>query len=136
MMLKEECSRIGSVYESSMQDFHVDKEYNCIVLRYVTGYLDDKELIEFLSRLGNLLAESNEKARRMCQRESFVIVQDQVYQEGVSNSGEFGQRVRSEKSIEAIFFRTNLEVAKMHGPECFNEKYHNVKFWALGLCDI
>ena len=56
--LKEECPRIGSVYESSMQEFDGHKEYNCIVLRYVTGYLDDQELIRFLSRLGNMLAET------------------------------------------------------------------------------
>ena len=49
-----------------MQDFDVDEQYNCIVLRYVTGYLNDQELIGFLSRLGNMLAESNEKAKRMC----------------------------------------------------------------------
>ena len=39
--LKDECPKIGSVYESSMQEFDGHKEYNCIVLRYVTGYLDD-----------------------------------------------------------------------------------------------
>ena len=54
--LQEECSKIETVYECSMQDFDVNKEYNCIILRYVTGYLDDEELRRFLSRSGNMLA--------------------------------------------------------------------------------
>ena len=49
-----------------MQDFDVDEEYNCIVLRYVTGYLDDKELDTFLSRLGNLLARTRDRSKRSC----------------------------------------------------------------------
>ena len=63
-------------------------------------------------------------------------MQDQVLPEGETHPGEFGQRVRTEKSIEGIFFKTNLEIANKHGPESLVEKYHDVKIWALGLCDI
>ena len=134
--LKEECPRIGSVYESSMQDFDGHKEYNCIVLRYVSGYLDDKELERFLSRLGNMLARKSKSLKGPDQQESYIIVQEQVLPEGESHPGEFGQRVRTERSLEAIFYRTNLDVAKTQGPESLIAKYHDVKMWALALSDI
>ena len=72
----------------------------------------------------------------MCQRESFIIVQEQVLPVGEGNCMEFGQRVRTERSLDAIFFKTNLDVVKTHGPESLIAKFNDVKVWALALSDI
>ena len=56
--LQVESGKIGDVKKSSMQDFMTINKYNCIVLRYCIGYLDDDELVQFLQKLGTMLAES------------------------------------------------------------------------------
>ena len=42
--LQEKNKKIRKIYNSSMQKFETDRLYNCIVLRYCTGYLADEEL--------------------------------------------------------------------------------------------
>ena len=83
-----------------------------------------------------MLTTTKKRARYPGHQESFIIVQDQVLPEGESHPGEFGQRVRTERSLEAIFLKTNLDVVKTQGPESLIAKYYDVKVWALALSDI
>ena len=50
--LKLKSNKIGSVYHTRMQEFEPSSKYNCVVLRYCIGYLDDREASLFLTRLG------------------------------------------------------------------------------------
>ena len=47
-ILREFPRKIGEITESSLQDFETDQKYNCILLRYVTGFFDYQSLIVLL----------------------------------------------------------------------------------------
>ena len=65
-----------------MQKFETDKKYNCIVLRYCTGYLSDEELSTFLKKLGSMLEKGSDDLHDQEQETSFIIIQDTALTNG------------------------------------------------------
>ena len=59
-----------------MEEFITENKYNCIVLRYCSGYLDRFGLKSFLIKLAAMLKEGKSRTQRAQQRGSFIIVQD------------------------------------------------------------
>ena len=114
-----------------MQDFTTINKYNCIVLRYCLGYLGDDDLVQFLQKLGTMLSKINDASQRLCQKESFIIVQDQIIPEDKTEWEEYDQRIRRGSTIQMIFERAGLECVKQIGPESLNRKFDSVKMWAL-----
>ena len=54
---KEEAKYIGDVEQASFQKYVCKRHYSAIFMRWVTGYLDDKELVSFLKYLKFYLKE-------------------------------------------------------------------------------
>ena len=80
--LKRQNPKIREVYNSTMQKFETDKKYNCIVLRYCTGYLSDEELSNFLKKLGSMLEKGSDDLHDQEQETSFIIIQDTALTNG------------------------------------------------------
>ena len=55
--LQRRCNKIVCIYHQKMQDFTSIDHYNCIVLRYCIGYLDDTEARLFLRKVTKMLSQ-------------------------------------------------------------------------------
>ena len=55
--LQRRCNKIVCIYHTKMQDFTSPTHYNCIVLRYCIGYLDDGEARLFLRKVTKMLSQ-------------------------------------------------------------------------------
>ena len=80
--LQRENPKIREVSTTTMQKFETDKKYNCIVLRYCTGYLNDEELSAFLRKLGSMLDQKSSNFVDSEQETSFIIIQDTALTNG------------------------------------------------------
>ena len=61
-----------------MQDFKGAQIYDCIVLRYAIGYVDEAEASTVLKKFGTYLTSYETKNKRKAKRGSFILVQDQI----------------------------------------------------------
>ena len=59
-----------------MQSFQANSTYNCIVLRYCIGYLNADDLVLFLRKIGTMLSNTTSDCKRMCQKESYIVIPD------------------------------------------------------------
>ena len=85
-----------------MEAFTPDTTFNCIVLRYCIGYLDDEAAVEFLQKMGQALETEHRMRARASSSKSFILLQDQTQGEG-SNEGKVeGQKTRRRTSLENI----------------------------------
>ena len=64
-----------------MQSFDIDEVYDCVVMRYCIGYLKDEEAMKFLRRMKVRLSGPKNIQKRSTQRESYILVQDQIVPE-------------------------------------------------------
>ena len=64
-----------------MERFDEPFEYNCVVMRYSIGYMSDENAKLFLQKMTKKLACSNKERVRAPQRESYIVVQDQLVTE-------------------------------------------------------
>ena len=61
---KEECVNVLGLFKQSMQDFKGLPIYDCIVLRYCIGYLDEAQAISVLAKFGTYLKQYGTKNAR------------------------------------------------------------------------
>ena len=54
-------------------------------------------------KLATMLSVGNDQSKRLFQKESYIIVQDQVIPEDTEKDDEFNQRIRTQSRIEDIF---------------------------------
>ena len=63
-----------------MQEFEPSSKYNCIVLRYCIGYLDDREASQFLAKLALSMVptaiDPNDKVNDAEKQASYILIQD------------------------------------------------------------
>ena len=52
---KQSCNQVRHLFLTPMQNFSTQFRYNCIVLRYSIGYLEDDLAANFLKKLGSML---------------------------------------------------------------------------------
>ena len=109
--LKVRLPAIDRVTRASMQEYQWRKCYNCIVLRWSAGYLDDEELVTFLEKARKQLAGNPARPTRSYQPSSCVFVLDNVLWHGQIPFTKDGQRVRAEATLEGIFREAGLHVA-------------------------
>ena len=70
------------VDQATMQSYPWERQYTGVVLRWCTGYLDDQELVAFLKKASSSLKPSRARTTRYQGPGSFVLVFDNVLQEG------------------------------------------------------
>ena len=63
-----------------MQRFEPTSKYNCIVLRYCIGYLDDREASQFLAKLALSMVptaiDPNKIVSDVDKQASYILLQD------------------------------------------------------------
>ena len=65
-----------------MQNFKFEVSYNLILMRYCAGYLNDKQLIKFLTKARNNLKGHLEQVNMNSERHSYIVLVDNVCEEG------------------------------------------------------
>ena len=105
--------------------------YDCIVLRYAIGYLDDDQASTVLEKFGTYLKSYGSKNARKAKRGSFILVQDQILPLFAKEIFDEGQRVRQQKTLLKIFEQANLEIFEESMPEELHTEMEKVKIWAL-----
>ena len=118
-----------------MQEFEPSSKYNCIVLRYCIGYLDDREASQFLGKLAHSMVptaiDPNDTGSDAERQASYILVQDQTVQESEDEVPEYGQTVRKESSLHDIFEQSGLSLVSLFGPVEVHEDMLPVKVWVL-----
>ena len=128
---KKECCNVVGIQKKSMQDFKGLPIYDCIVLRYAIGYLDDDQASTVLEKFGTYLKSYGTKNARKAKRGSFILVQDQILPLFAKEIFDEGQRVRQQKTLLKIFEQANLEIFEESMPEELHTEMEKVKIWAL-----
>ena len=108
-----------------MEDFCPEEWYNCVVLRYCIGYLNDIAAAGLLSKLSHNLVRGDQP--------SYILIQDQILAEEDGELVENEQRVRRESSLKNIFKQSGLTLVDEVGPEVLHEDMLPVKVWVLAL---
>ena len=70
---------------------------------WCSGYLTDKLLVTFLKKAKTRLLMVDLRQTRRAQPESFIILMDNVLEEGETREPVKGQRLRTEHELETIF---------------------------------
>ena len=95
--------KLGKLRVHTMQNFPWDSKWNFIVCRYCVGYLDDKELVQFLKKAAKCLKGNDERAKRALNQQSYIVVQDQVCPEDDVPERMDNQQVRTAEQLQDIF---------------------------------
>ena len=124
------CKKVRHLFLTPMQNFSTPLRYNCIVLRYSIGYLEDDDAVTFLKKLGGMLSSEKQKARAAA-RSSFILIQDQVISEKLSEYQAENQKVRRLSSFERIIKAAGLIIVKKSDLEQLDSKVWPVIAMAL-----
>ena len=120
-----------------MQEFEPSSKYNCVVLRYCIGYLDDREASQFLAKLALSLVptavDPNNIVSDVDKQASYILLQDQTVPESEDELPEYGQTVRKESSLQDIFKQSGLYLVNHIGPHELHEDMLPVKVWVLAF---
>ena len=93
-----------------MQEYDWKEDYNCIVLRWCVGYLNDEELSAFLNKAkSHLLNPTGRISRNTC-LSSFIFVLDNVRGKKSDLKELRGERVRCKEELEALFQKAGISI--------------------------
>ena len=96
------------------------------MLRWCVGYLADDELVAFLLKAKCHLTSANHKVLR-CQRPtSFILILDNVLEDGQPLKEVYGQTLRTAQHLERIFRRANLRVFKRSPKKKLHDDFEEV----------
>ena len=122
---------MGSITKATMQDFVWDREYNAVFMVWVSGYLDDQSLVDFLKRAKAQLDQTAGPSKRRTKPGSFIFVLDNVLGEGEVREPEKGQRFRTVRQLENVFAEAALLVHDQSGRKTMPGNRLDVELWAL-----
>ena len=95
-----------------MEDFKWCYYYTGIFMVWVSGYLSNPMLVAFLKRAKAQLLDKKDSKRTRSSRSSFIILLDNVLEEGEKKDPHKGQRFRTERQFNTIFAEADLIVHK------------------------
>ena len=95
--------KLGRVDQATMQAYEWKELYNLVMMCWCSGYADDVELMHFLIKAREHLIYDVGQTRRTEGVISFIIVMDNVDDEGDGSMRKYGQRVRKESQLKGIF---------------------------------
>jgi protein N-terminal methyltransferase len=99
---QDQSERIGKKYCSSLQDFipEEDAVYDCVWLQWVTGYLTDSQLIQFLRRMSDTLSDNG-----------IIVVKDNTTRGDMEDADMNDSSItRAKKDLMNIFEKANLKI--------------------------
>ena len=106
-----------------MQNYKFLNKYNCIMMRWVAGYLEDDVLMAFLINARAALANDRSRSTRSNNITSYIFVLDNVVGPGEKSKEEKDERVRSRSEMEKLFSRASLIIADKSKPTVAHEDY-------------
>ncbi|VVC92923.1 alpha N-terminal protein methyltransferase 1-like [Leptidea sinapis] len=94
--------KIGALYQNSLQDFNPERKYDIIWNQWVLGYLKDDDLVKYLIKCRNALADNG-----------IIIVKENVTSSGKVEADEVDSSItRPLKQFIQIFKSANLKRIK------------------------
>ena len=124
------CKKVRHLFLTPMQNFSTPLRYNCIVLRYSIGYLEDDDAATFLKKLGGMLGSEKENTRAAASS-SIILIQDQVIPEDRPEFWEHNQKVRRWSSFDRIIKTAGLSIVRKSALEQLDSKVWPVFAMAL-----
>ena len=98
---------------------------------WCAGYLPHKELVAFLRKAKSKLMLEDLRQTRQVKPESFIIILDNVKEDGELMEPIKGQRVRSEHELEALYSEAGLLVHSRTEREPMPGNHRDIVAWAL-----
>ena len=121
----------GHTQQAKMQDYGWRFEYSGIFMVWCSGYLARSELVSFLRKAKTRLMTGRFRTTRHQAPESFIILLDNVREDGEPPAIIKSQRVRSELELETIFEEAGLLIHKRSEREPMPGGHKDVVVWAL-----
>ena len=129
--LKETISNIDRVEQVKMQNFFFTRKYSVIVMRWVTGYLMNDQLIMFLRRAKKALKSWEKTETYPNGSASFILVMDNLSDEGEDYTTPENQRVRTRRNLESLFGQAGLSRIKQMPPKALVKGFEETTTWVL-----
>ena len=129
--LKALLPKLKRVDEATMQDYQFKERYNLVMMCWCCGYLDNDELIAFLIKAQAQLVRGFKRTTRNQQPVAYIVVLDNLAEEGEGTVWVDDQRVREESTFKSIFDNAGLTVWDQTEPEVLVDADYPVKMWAL-----
>ena len=125
----------ASVVRSSFVDFPWQNylKFDLIFMCHTTGYMEDDQLLEFLTEAGNKLCALDLDEAPTAVKDvtnSVICILDNICEEG-SNMVAKRQRVRSSKDFEALFDKAGLQIAYSTEETVVREEFLKMRIWLL-----
>ncbi|CAH2232869.1 jg16629 [Pararge aegeria aegeria] len=114
-------AKLGTLYQIGLQDFKPQKEYDVIWCQWVLGHLNDYDLIAFLERCSEALAENG----------VIVIKENIASLEVIEYDDDDSSVTRPYKLMQQIFEEANLRVVKVDVQTGFPKEIYPVHMFAL-----
>lgn len=125
----EDRPRIGKLIASSLQSFEPstdDYTYDIIWVQWVTGYLNDSELVTFFTKCASILTRNN----------GLIFVKDNVTSQGEIDSDMNDSSItRPRNLLESLFIRANLQILQVRKQVKFPRGLYPVYMWVLDVKD-
>ena len=123
--------KLKHVDEATMQEYQFKERYNLIMMCWCCGYPDDDELIAFLKRAQAQLVRGFKRITRNQQPVAYIVVLDNLADEGEGTVWKNEQRIREESTFKRIFDEAGLVVWDETEPEVLVDEDYPVKMWVL-----
>ena len=121
----------GQIQQANMMYYLWYYFYSAIFLVWCVGYLDRPELVVFLKKAQSRLIQGGRRLSRNSKPESFIIVLDNVLDEGDDGIRVKGQLPRTQKQLESIFAEAGLLILECSGRKTMPEPNRDIMIWAL-----
>lgn len=121
MFISDKIQKIGTLYQTGLQNFKPDKHYDLIWCQWVTGHLKDYDLIDFLDR-----------CRMALNQNGVIVIKDNIAQSKEIEYDEDDSSVtRPIKLLEILFEQANLRSVKTVIQKGFPDTIYPVHSFAL-----
>ena len=114
-----------------MEEFRWRFFYSAIFMVWCVGYLERSKLVAFLRTAKSRITPQIGRMNRRSDPDSFIIVLDNVLDDGEKSYVRKRQRVRSKSELEAIFHEAGLIIYKVSGKKEMPQTFSDVCIWAL-----
>lgn len=117
----KDMAKVGSMYQSGLQNFKPDKHYDVIWCQWVIGHIKDYDLIDFL-----------ERCRMSLNKHGVIVVKDNIATSTVLEYDENDSSVtRPLKLLEILFEQAKLRTVKTVVQKGFPDHIYPVHSFAL-----
>jgi len=119
------------IEQASMETYEWKDEHSAILLRWCLGYPEDEDLVAFLRSAKEHLMQYGQRATRQTIPRSFILVLDNLLEDGQLPFEDEGQTIRDQQTIERLFEQAGLRTHMQSEPIKLHSDFKPVMLWAL-----